>query len=171
MEKAIQTVKDMIEQRGYIISNEDEKKIIGIDKNQETIVVFKTLIDKCNVDRMKEITVTMNDIKSNHCIIIYSTVTSMAKKIVETSTEKKFELFTVDSLQFNITKHRLVPKHIRLSDTEAKSFKNKYGLNCETIKTDDPVSLFYYFKKGDIIKIIREDDGKEYITYRIVKGN
>ena len=79
----------MIEQRGYIISNEDEKKIIGIDKNQETIVVFKTLIDKCNVDRMKEITVTMNDIKSNHCIIIYSTVTSMAKKIVETSTEKK----------------------------------------------------------------------------------
>ena len=171
MQKVIETAKDMIQQRGYVLCDEDDEKIIGIDENKENIVVFKTLIDKCNVDRIKEITVIMNNINSNHCIIIYSSVTSMAKKIVETSSEKKFELFTYDSLQFNITKHRLVPKHIKLSEIDAKSFKNKYGLNFETIKTDDPVSLFYNFKKGDIIKIIREDDGKQYITYRIVKGH
>ena len=175
MDKAIITVKDMIHQRGYVISeDDDEEKFIGVNKNNESIVVFTTLVDKFNVDRIKEKIVTLNDIGVNHCIIIYgSSVTSMAKKLVENSIENRFELFTIDELQYNITHHRLVPKHIKLPDKEAIEFKKKYGLKFPVILKIDPVSRFYDFKRGDIIKIVRQDPdqkGCTYITHRIVKG-
>ena len=172
MEKAINTVKNMIQQRGYIISQEDDEKIIASTENLLTIVVFTTLIEKCNVDRIKEKIVLLNDINLNHCIIIYgSSVTSMAKKLVENLVEKKFELFTQDELQYNITHHRLVPKHIKLSDIEGKQFKQKYGLKFPVLLKTDPVSRFYNFQKGDVIKIIRQNNGENtYITHRIVKS-
>ena len=95
----------------------------------------------------------------------------MAKKLVENSVEKKFELFTQDELQYNITKHRLVPKHIKLNNEDAKDFKKKYGLKFPALLKTDPVCRFYDFQRGDVIKIIRQEScGNTYITHRIVKG-
>lgn len=165
MDKSIETLKNMILQRGYTISEEDEDKIIGINENNEFIAVFTTVVDKFNVDRIKEKTAMLNTLNINHCIIIYHNVTSIAKKLIENSIEKKFELFTYNELQYNITQHRLVPTHIRLSDIETKEFKNKYGVKFPNILSTDPVSRFYNFQKGDVIKIIRNG----YITHRIVK--
>ena len=171
MDKAIETVKDMIEQRGYFISEEDDEKFIAVNENKESIVVFTTLVDKFNVDRIKDKIGILNSIDANHCIVIYgNSVTSMAKKLVENSIEKKFELFTQDELQYNITHHCLVPTHVKLPDMEAKDFKKKYGLKFPTLLKTDPVCRFYNFQRGDIIKIIRKDSGTTYITHRIVKG-
>ena len=172
MDKAIETVKDMIQQRGYLISEEDDEKFIGVDENKQSIVVFTTLVDKFNVDRIKEKVAILNSINANHCIVIYgNSVTSMAKKLVENSVEKKFELFTQDELQYNITKHRLVPKHIKLNNEDAKDFKKKYGLKFPALLKTDPVCRFYDFQRGDVIKIIRQEScGNTYITHRIVKG-
>ena len=58
-------------------------------------------------------------------------------------------------LQFNITKHELVPKHTKLSDQESKeiferySIKNPYQL--PLLLKDDVVSKYYNFKPGNIL--------------------
>jgi DNA-directed RNA polymerase I, II, and III subunit RPABC1 len=83
----------------------------------------------------------------------------------------KIELFIQEELQYNITKHRLVPEHIRLSPDEAKEFKEKFGLRHPAILLTDPISRFFAYKRGDVIKIMRKTGrGDPFVTYRIVKG-
>jgi len=76
------------------------------------------------------------------------------------------ELFQADDLQFNITQHKLVPKHIRMNKEEMKDFREKYGTNIPILLRTDAVSRFYDFAKGEIIKIIRRDG---FVSYRIVR--
>ena len=171
MDPAILTIKDMIFQRGYKTTESDDEKIIGINKDGENIVVFIQPVAKLNIDRVKEYISLLDKMKINHCIVIYTeSVTSMTKKLIENSVDIKIEIFTQQELQYNITKHRLVPKHIKLSDDEAKEFKKKHGLKHPAIIRSDPVSRFYDFKRGDVVKIVRMNGEDEFITYRIVKG-
>jgi len=168
MEKAIQTVTEMITQREYKITEKDSDKIIGVNSKGDRIIAFTNIISKFNNDRVKEYVSVLYKMGMNHCIAIYSdSITPMAKKFIKDSLDIKIELFCQDELQFNITKHRLVPPHIKLTDEEGKQFKKKYGLKHPVILTSDPVARFYNFKRGDIIKIVRPGG---YITYRIVKG-
>jgi DNA-directed RNA polymerase I, II, and III subunit RPABC1 len=105
-----------------------------------------------------------------HCLIVYKdTVTPIAKKVVEESKDIIIELFNVEELQYNITKHYLVPKHellFKKKSKECEQFKKKYSDKFPIILKSDPVSRFYGYEKGDIIKITRNNG---YITYRIVR--
>lgn len=171
MDSAILTVTDMISQRGYKITESDDEKIIGINKDGENIVVFIQPVAKFNVDRVKEYISLLHKMEMKHCIIIYTeSVTSMTKKLIENSLDIKIELFTQEELQYNITKHRLVPKHIKLPYKEAKEFKKVHGLKHPAILRTDPIARFYDFNRGDIIKIVRMNGDDEFVTYRIVKG-
>ena len=77
-----------------------------------------------------------------------------------------FELFAMEDLQYNIINHKLQPKFTRLNDKDCKDFKEKYGTKFPIMRKNDPVSCFFGYNKGDIIKIERKSG---YITYRIVK--
>ena len=77
-----------------------------------------------------------------------------------------FELFSLDNLQYNITKHRYVRPHIKLTKSEQEEFRQKMGTDIPLLLKTDPICRFYNFEKGDIIKIIRKDN---FISYRIVK--
>lgn len=170
METAIQTVSEMITQRGYKITESDDEKIIGTNPAGDQIAVFTQSVAKFNVDRVKEYISLLHKMNINHCIVIYTdSVTSTTKKIVENSVDIKIELFNQEELQYNVTKHRLVPKHIRLPSEESKNFKKLYGLKHPSILRTDPVSRFYDFQRGDVIKIVRTSGGDEFVTYRIVK--
>ena len=172
MQTAIDTATEMIIQRGYEITDIDDDKIIGINKDNKQIVIFTQQVAKFNIDRAKEYIGLLYKIGMDHCIIIYiESVTTMTKKLVENSIDVKIELFTQEELQYNITKHRLVPKHIRLSPEKATKFKALYGIKLPTLLRTDPISRFYNYQRGDIIKIIRKNSiGDETISYRIVKG-
>jgi DNA-directed RNA polymerase I, II, and III subunit RPABC1 len=182
--KAIETLKEMITQRGYAIEdsndmNTDDDMDDGIqtitgtrlyNKKLDKIIIFATPISKFNVDRVKEFVSILNTVDINHCICVYTdTVTSMAQKLIENTTEFQIELFTLQELQYNITKHILVPTHICLTDEESKEFRKQFGIRFPVILTTDPVCKFYNFKRGGIIKIIRKSNDNEYITQRIVK--
>jgi DNA-directed RNA polymerase I, II, and III subunit RPABC1 len=107
--------------------------------------------------------------KIEHGLIIFEgSPTSTVKNVIGNTPALgiNIELFTADDLQFNITKHKLVPKHIRLSKEEAKQFKEKYGVNIPKLLRIDPVCRFYDFSTGDIIKIVRRDG---FISFRIVR--
>ena len=168
MEKITETCIEMLQQRGYEITHSDTEKIIGvrIDDGSQ-ICVFMINTPKFNVSLVEEYIVLMNELGINHSIIVYkNTITPFAKKVLTSCDSMTIELFLEDELQYNITKHRLVPLHEKLQDTEADEFKKKYGTKYPIILKTDPIARFYGYNRGDIIKITRKDN---YVTYRIVK--
>ena len=90
----------------------------------------------------------------------------MAQKVVSDIQDMRIELFPLESLRYNITKHRLVPKHTQLSKSESKKFKDAYGVKIPILLRTDPIVRFYDFQKGSVIKIERPYG---LISYRIVK--
>lgn len=138
----------------------------NFSKNGERIVIFALNIDKVGVTKIQECVSLCMSLEIYRCIIIYNnSMSSMAKNIIKNGGMVDIEIFSDDELQINITKHDLVPLHEKLSSQECFDFKNKYGTKIPKITTSDPISRFYNFKEGDIIKITRKNG---YVAYRIV---
>lgn len=163
---AIKVLKEMIQQRGFIIASDDENKFTASKNNEETVVVFTNIVSKINIEKVKDFINILHKLNTSNCIIIYNeNITSMALKLIENSSDVNIELFTLDELQLNITKHILVPFHERVPENEAVEFKKTYGVKFPILLKSDPICRFYNFKRGDIIKIHRDD----FVAYRIVK--
>ena len=110
--------------------------------------------------------------KANHAIIIYGNEkTPSASAIIGQHKNKdRFEMFSKNQVNRNITEHILVPKHILLTQEEKEILLAKYDQkNLPVMKQTEPISLYYGAKKGDIFKIIRKhkNAGNE-IIYRLV---
>jgi len=81
------------------------------------------------------------------------------------------QIFSIDNLIRNITKHELVPKMRIVSTSEKEDVKKKYNIennsNFPLILKSDPSAMFYGIKSGDLVEITRtsETSGK-YISYR-----
>lgn len=165
-ERAHEVCLEMLEQRGYTIV--DTENIMALKADGSTVVVFFNDSPSFDTKSMKEIFFLMNQLDNNHSIVIYKEkITPATKSILSQSNEMRVELFMEEDLQYNITKHRLQPIFEKLSDNEASDFKKKYGVKFDILRVDRPISRFYDYKKGDVIRIIRKDG---YINYRIVKG-
>lgn len=173
MEIVYKTCVEMLNQRGYEIIEEEEDRITAIKQDGCHICVFITNMPKLDVNRIKEYVALMNELGIDHSIIVYGVdITPYARKVVETSKEIKIELFPEKNLKYNVTKHKLVPQHERLSEDDANEFKKKYGIKFGGLLLTDPVSRFYGYERGDVIKITRvekKDKKSFYITYRIVR--
>jgi DNA-directed RNA polymerase I, II, and III subunit RPABC1 len=165
--------KEMLIQRGYVITEETEEGIVG-EKDDKIICLFFTACPKFNTEIAQMYMNMMHKMDIKHGIIVYkNSVTSSAKKIIENlsdislSTENslKIELFSEEELTINITKHVLQPTFERLSEDKAKEFKKKYGIKFAILLKSDPISKFYGYEIGDVIKITR----KGYVTWRIVR--
>ena len=171
MERAHEICLEMLEQREYSIIEDEPDRIIALKPDNKQMIVFFSDSPKFNVKNIQVYISVMNELEIFHSIIIYKDgVTSFTKKTIDQSLEMYFELFSVDDLQYNITKHVLQPKFERLPEKEATDFKKQFGLKFGIMKSDDPISLFYDYKKGDVIRITRNSSKTPYITYRIVKG-
>ena len=175
MEKAYQTCLEMVQQRGYVVIDQDDERILASRENKSTkeeeqICVFITNTSKFNVESIQEYISMMKKMEVYNCIIVYrDSATPVAKKIVEESKDMNIELFIEDELQYNITKHYLVPKHeiaYRKGTVGCVNFKKKYTDNLPIILSTDPLSRFYGYEKGDIIRVVRRNG---YVTFRIVK--
>lgn len=170
MDKVYQVCLEMLEQRNYKIIEKEDEQILALKKNGKQVCVFISNIPKFNVERIQEYITIMKKIDINHAIIIYKdNATPVAKKVVEESSELHIELFQEEELQYNVTKHYLVPKHelaFAKGTKGCKEFKEKYSDKFPILLKNDPISRFYGYNKGDIIKITRKDGN---IMYRIVK--
>lgn len=166
MDTAREICKNIIEQRGYTLV--DSESLTATKQDGSIFLVFFDDAPKLNKAGMSRFLTMMNDAGSTHSIIVYQeNVTSMTSKSIDQSVDMKIELFSLDDLQFNITKHRLVPKAFeRLTTNEAMSFKKSYGVKLPIMKTTDPIARFYNYNQGDLIKITQRDG---LINYRIVR--
>ena len=116
---------------------------LDLDNESSVIIVLR---DKCNQTIMKELLLEKN---------------------------KNIEIFIIDRLLINITKHDLVPKHELLSKDEIKDLLIKYKSTINQLpkvfKTD-PISRYYGAKTGDIFRIYRKSNSMgEKVAYRYVK--
>ena len=72
----------------------------------------------------------------------------------------------------DITKHSLVPKHVKLSEKEKQELFNEYKITLRElpkILKNDPAIAHLNVKVGDVIKIIRESStAGESVFYRWV---
>lgn len=162
-------LNEMFKQRGYTDIEEKDDKLFATKENGDNICAFYSVIEKLNVTEIHNHISILQKSEINHGIIVYDGVpTPAVKNVISNAFDIKLniELFCCDDLQFNITKHILVPKHIKLFREESKEFKNKYGTSIPILLRSDPISRFYDYSKGDIIKIIRKNG---FISYRIVR--
>ncbi len=75
-------------------------------------------------------------------------------------------------MKFNVTKHVLVPEHVLLSDSDAKSILKGYNIAPQLlprILVTDPCAKILGAKPGQIIKIIRKSPtAGTSVFYRLV---
>ncbi len=74
--------------------------------------------------------------------------------------------------KFDVTKHHLVPKHIKVSDREKQEILKKYNITTKElpkILVNDPAITNLDIKVDDVVKITRKSTtGGEFIFYRCV---
>lgn len=108
---------------------------------------------------------------STGLFIYQQSMTPSALKLIPTVAPATIETFQESDLIVNITKHTLVPKHIRLSDDEKKELLQRYRLKesqLPRIQREDPVARYLGLKRGHVVKIIRRSETSgRYASYRI----
>tara|TARA_Y100000385_G_C13008523_1_gene600580 strand:- start:478 stop:981 length:504 start_codon:yes stop_codon:yes gene_type:complete len=167
MQKAYEVCTEMLLQRGCQIRDNDDHTSIVAEKNGITIGVFFIDAPKFNVELIEKVLGALSGINAKVGIIVHKgTVTACAKKITNMEdADVKLEIFHVDELQFNVTKHRYVPLHEKVDESEAEVIKKNFGVKFGHIQIMDAISRFYAFSRGDLIRIYRPDG----IAYRIVR--
>lgn len=161
------TCIDMLNARGYTQIREEDGIIHGQDPSSgQAICVILHTQPKFTVTNVQEYNMMVSSMNINHYIIVVENpVTPMARKVIDNSIEMTIEVFLMQELVFNITKHELVPKHEKLNAEKALELKKRFGTKFPVILKIDPICRFYGFKRGDMIKIVRKNG---MIAFRIV---
>lgn len=106
-------------------------------------------------------------------VIVRAGLTPSAKQAMKNlGPEYVMEDFLESEMLINITEHELVPQHILLTVEEKEELFSRYKLKESQLMkmlTTDPVARYYGFKRGQVIKIIRNSDtAGRYVTHRLV---
>lgn len=137
---------------------------LWVEFNDEMNVGIKT---------MKNFIIHLTENKITNGIFIYQLgITSSAMKLIPTvSKDLVIECFHETNLIVNITKHVLVPKHLKLNQEEKNELLKTYRLKesqLPRIQKSDPIALYLGLKRGDVVKIIRNSETSgRYASYRI----
>ena len=87
-------------------------------------------------------------------------------------TEKKSKEKTKEEIEINIFDSYLVPKQEIISEEEKKKFLEEYNVTIKQlprIRSTDPVVKLLNAKKGDILRVKRNDPAiGEYYYHRVV---
>ena len=165
----------------YLI-NEKKLELIAKKNNNKDIFYAKFLLFcKVKPSTIKEIVNEINDIfkdkNINHLeiiLIIQFKPNNSIRKLEKEYNDFDLQIMWCKQLQFNITKHMLVPNHIKLDEDEENFIIQKYNLKSKfqlpLILKNDPISRYYNYQSGDIIKIIKDYNNTNFTTsYRCVR--
>ena len=156
-------------------SNEEENE--DNSREKKNIYVFFQM-DDTNFgknDLKKVVSEVHNKFETDDVLIILvlkDKANNAVRKELKNAKYDGTEVFERENLMFNVTKHILVPKHIKLSPEEAKAVMEKYSCpkkQLPKILINDPQVKYHGMKVGDVCKIVRNnrENGVE-ISYRIV---
>lgn len=175
---AYMVVLEMLEDRNFTI---DDKNRINItifakeyqEKDEMSFIFNKDKSTNLFFSILKQDKITKKDlikhienIKENNDSIENILILCLDKQLLNyiiefrTKFQLNLEIFLISNMQLNISKHELVPKHILFTNEEKKEFleEKKYKESeLPRIKLNDPMTLYYNGKVGDVFKIIREN--------------
>lgn len=189
------TILEMLNDRGYVVSNElfiddkdNFKKLFysknldfRVDCNGKTPVFIKWMLNfKIKPNMIKDTIDTIrqeNFAENSPGKIILVTKAKPNTNISKIFKEKEFrgtELFWLNTVIFNITKHILVPTHTKMDDEEVRKLlaelyiQNKFHL--PIMLKSDPITRYLDLSSGDVCRITRYSPTcGHYYSYRVVK--
>lgn len=149
-------------------------------KNKDECIYFFIL--KENKIQKKDIIEYIDNIYKNNKIKKYSILFLLFDKqilLYKNEISEKYnidiEIFLINNLPINVSKHELQPEFILLNQNEKNDLLEKYNKeNLPQIKIYDPMNMYYNGKIGDVYKIIRNSmvgrnrTSGQGIYYRIV---
>lgn len=183
--KSFKTVIEMLEDRGVVFDNIDKNAMFETLEDDFNKVAFQVLLPNSmrliyhigSKFKYSEIKRLLEDAEeSGDCdlciLIINDNITATNVKQLAAHNVAK-EIHHLKTLQINISKHHLVPKHEVLRDQdEIKRIMELYNLKSKhqlpIILKSDAMSKYMGLKSGDIVKITRKSPTSgEYIVYRV----
>ena len=172
--KARNTVVEMLRDRGYSSSNiemdygtflahfpnaqSDPTSLNFVATKEQSVAIHFTIEDKISKKNLDSLASNYSLQGVESVILITFNKLNPACKALLKSIKMSFEHFLVEELQFNITKHCLVPKHRIMTPEEQDAFLRQ--MKCEkanlpSILTIDPVARYFGAKVGDVFEITR----------------
>lgn len=147
---ALEIATEMLIQRGYK-STDDPHLFLNKD---EKVRLLTCEMEKMNISTFQNLLSSVED--TRHVIIIYKTsLTPQVPVTIKMMMNYKIELFKVNELQMNITKHFLVP-NVRKVEALGR-FLEKSKSSLPVMLMDDPITRFYNYQLGDIIQVQTND--------------
>lgn len=189
------TVLEMLEDRGYFTNAYQMRDFdqfcesfpgcikdssclrIVVQKNAQSNDTSSLLVHFAEEDKMSLKSAklllenTFNQGIKNLVLVLREGISPAAKKLATECDSITITIFTERDLLFNITKHKLVPNHRIISQTEKEKLlveKMIKETDMPKILIDDPVAKYYGAKKGDVIEIERDSEtAGKILTWRI----
>lgn len=176
--QSLKIIVEMLNDRGIqiqlpsdMLSSKANKILFEVILNDIKIVYY--LNPKFKWSELKK---TYEDEEENkkyslHILVVKDKVSQSNMKIIN-ALGINLQIFDIKELQFNITKHVLVPKHTVVKDEkEVEDILVRYSLKSKfqlpIILRADPMARYLNLKNGDIVKITRVSPSSgDYVVYR-----
>lgn len=179
--KSLKVVTEMLEDRNYDLCKLQQYSEIEISTIYKSNAIFELdvndnlrLIYHVNskfklTDFKKYMNPSLED-KRKIILVIKDKVTNINQKNINEYINSKIEIFSINEVLFNISKHVYVPKH-EIVNNDKKYLIEKYNLKCVTnlpiILKSDPMAKYLNIQSGDIVKITRHSPCVgEFVMYR-----
>lgn len=171
------TLREMLNDRKYTkLEEETVERIVASNDNSEKILIYFVYDVKVSVKKMKSIKDIIDDDTNRYkCLILVykSSITTFAKQFISTDVDNlNVQVFSENELSFNLTKHKLVPKHEILSSSEKQAIMTLYKTKAKhfpILLSSDPVARYYGALPGMMMRITRKSPtAGEYILYRVI---
>lgn len=165
---------DFIEWVGEDI--EEAQKLLHLcfekSSGMKILTFWFTPLGKNDVQTVSE--TLIEDSVKNAIVVHVNKITPCAGPVIKDLRVQKYfiEHFLQTELQFNITKHQYVPKHIICSASKKADVLKKYSVTKDQlprILSSDPVCRYLGANKGQLIKIIRPSDSISEVNIKGVK--
>ena len=171
--KAFRTCLELVHDRGFqtdenynklnnaeidVLLYDNNLDIIAKKSESEILYVKFINIYRVKVAIIQEIIDNVYKKTPNTSIIfVLKSKPSAVLRKLETKCNYNIQIFYIKHLQINPTRHSLVPNHIKLTENQVKGLLEKYKIITKSqfplLLQTDPISRYYNFKRGDVIKI------------------
>ena len=167
--KAIVVVKQMLDDRGVglgELENIGDKELQALSTqldffhlaaaDRDIVVITRKLK---NQDLQKAAAVLDASRRDKTIIIVTEKPATFNIRSVQTNYGMNAEIFALAELQFNVSRHHLVPKHAKMTDVEVKSLMETYMLPSKSclpsISVADPMAKYLGIRIGEVVRISR----------------
>jgi DNA-directed RNA polymerase subunit H len=112
-----------------------------------------------------------DDSRKHHIFVFKDALTSSNQAaVMQRFTHPRNQVFSLEELQYNVTLHRLVPKHVKLSPEQTQKVLETFQIKLKdmsTIYRSDPVAKYLGLMQGDVVRIVRPSPtAAQYDIYR-----